>query len=246
MTTSVTPAAASPSSRTISRVSLRTTEYPRIRVQSSPESVGAVATSHPSFFTLRLLITMRTPGPARTTSAPSTSSVPSMTTSPARVRALRAVTATRAPLATRALVWARVVAKDGRSVTSGGSFSGTPAHVPSVPTVGTSAPARRRKWQLTWRASRSAVPAHSGGRFFAAFAAASAMLFLTGEKQTQRSSCVKPTLAVAGRSRGKSCIMHSSRVALLKAFTAPAGPSAYLGFTNSFTRPPVWSSVAVY
>jgi hypothetical protein len=45
---------------------------------------------------------------------------------------------------------------------------------------------------------RGVLPAHSGGRLLAALAAASARLFLTGEKHTQRSSCVKPTCTRGG------------------------------------------------
>ena len=50
---------------------------------------------------------------------------------------------------------------------------------------------------------------------------------------------VKPILASEGRPWGKSCIMHSSRVLLLKAVRVS---SLYLGFTNSAMTPCVASS----
>jgi hypothetical protein len=59
----------------------------------------------------------------------------------------------------------------------------------------------------------------------------------------QRSNAVKPTAAVGGRSLGRSCIMHSSRVAFLNVSRAA---SAYLGLTKSGMTPPVSCSAAVY
>mmetsp|Transcript_55931 Transcript_55931/g.137080 ORF Transcript_55931/g.137080 Transcript_55931/m.137080 type:complete len:260 (-) Transcript_55931:644-1423(-) len=92
-------------------------------------------------------------------------------------------------------------------------------------------------------ASRSADPAHSGGSPPFALVAASAMLFFTGEKHSHRSICVNPTGASGGRSIGKSCIMHSRRVGLLKVVLVA---SAYLGFTNSDTMPLVLSRMSAY
>mmetsp|Transcript_23287 Transcript_23287/g.54103 ORF Transcript_23287/g.54103 Transcript_23287/m.54103 type:complete len:271 (-) Transcript_23287:707-1519(-) len=142
-----------------------------------------------------------------------------------------------------ALTSVRHVANEGRRMTMGGKERGTPAYVAEWPSVGMDAPAIRRRFALSASASLSAVPAHSGGRPLEAFAAASWILFLTGEKHSHRSICVKPTGASGGRSMGKSCIIHSRRVALLKRVLLS---SAYFGLTNSLTTPCLDSSVSRY
>mmetsp|Transcript_23078 Transcript_23078/g.46709 ORF Transcript_23078/g.46709 Transcript_23078/m.46709 type:complete len:353 (+) Transcript_23078:357-1415(+) len=222
-----------------------TTLYPRIRsissAASSPASVGPV--SHPSFCTCRSFTTTLAPGAARITSAPSTVTLPWKEMSPSRTRDERAETLSSPP-ARRFFTSPGDVANEGCRMISGPNWRGTPANVPDAPPpCSTAAPAIRSISPFNRMASRSAVPAHSGGRLFRALAAASAMLFFTGEKHTRRSSSVKPTLAAGGKSSGKSCIMHSRRVGLLNARLVA---SAYLGFTNSLTIPPVASSTSTY
>jgi hypothetical protein len=68
-------------------------------------------------------------------------------------------------------------------------------------------------------------------------------LFFTGENTRKRSISVYPTRAVAGRSKGRSCIMHSSRTgeansAVAAPAAAAAAPGANLGLANSGTSPP--------
>mmetsp|Transcript_64074 Transcript_64074/g.139375 ORF Transcript_64074/g.139375 Transcript_64074/m.139375 type:complete len:213 (+) Transcript_64074:526-1164(+) len=67
---------------------------------------------------------------------------------------------------------------------------------------------------------------------------ASSRLFFTQVKHMSRSICVKPTFSSAPKRRGKSCIMHSSRVGDLNLLLSA---SAHFGFTNSGTIPPVFS-----
>mmetsp|Transcript_43042 Transcript_43042/g.136021 ORF Transcript_43042/g.136021 Transcript_43042/m.136021 type:complete len:215 (-) Transcript_43042:1314-1958(-) len=191
--------------------------------------------SQPELVTSRFLTMMDDPGWARSSRAPSSLSFPSKKTSPSTTRALRLVISMLAPGLILSLMSDKEVPKEGRRTTIGLKSSLIPAYVPACPTSGILAPAICSILVLSAMASRSAVPALSGGRPFSDLAAASWMLFLTGEKQIHRSRVVKPTLDSVLSRRGKSCIMHSSLVGLLKAcFDA----SAYLGFTNSFTRPP--------
>mmetsp|Transcript_6840 Transcript_6840/g.24016 ORF Transcript_6840/g.24016 Transcript_6840/m.24016 type:complete len:230 (+) Transcript_6840:1003-1692(+) len=206
-------------------------------------SSSVFSSRHPALCTRRLWITTFAPGAARTTSAPSSSRVPWMETSPSSTSALLPVTFTLESWEIFSLISSSEVPKEGRSTTRGGNSIGMSAKVPEVPCISTSTPARERRRQFKIIASRSADPAHSGGKPLRAFAAASVKLFFTGEKQSQRSISVKPTFASGGNRSGKSCIMHSNRVGLLKDVLEL---SAYLGFTNSFTLPPVASSTFLY
>mmetsp|Transcript_5252 Transcript_5252/g.12313 ORF Transcript_5252/g.12313 Transcript_5252/m.12313 type:complete len:253 (+) Transcript_5252:238-996(+) len=206
-------------------------------------SSSAFSSLHPALFTSRLWITTFAPGAARTTRAPSSSRVPWIETSPSSTSALLPVTLALESGEIFSLISSREVPKDGRSTTRGGKSIGMSANVPDVPSISTSTPARERRRQFNIIASRSADPAHSGGNPLRAFVAASVKLFFTGEKQSHRSISVKPTFDSGGRRRGKSCIMHSSRVGLLKEVFEL---SAYLGLTNSLTLPPVASRTFLY
>mmetsp|Transcript_61974 Transcript_61974/g.145774 ORF Transcript_61974/g.145774 Transcript_61974/m.145774 type:complete len:210 (-) Transcript_61974:1227-1856(-) len=204
---------------------------------SSPAPSSASST-HPSFATVSFLIVTVAPGNARITNAPSSSSLPSMRTSPSRTRALRAEILMSASADTLALTEERQVPKEGCRMTIGVKVCLIPPKLVSTPSSATLAPAMASSFALSAIASLSPDPALSTGMPCSPLILASAMLFLTGEKQTKRSNCVKPTLASAGRSSGKSCIMHSRRVGFLKAVLVP---SVYLGFTNSFIFPEVAS-----
>mmetsp|Transcript_32631 Transcript_32631/g.65467 ORF Transcript_32631/g.65467 Transcript_32631/m.65467 type:complete len:235 (-) Transcript_32631:1231-1935(-) len=223
------------SSKTSSFVFFFTTVNPRIASMSS-WLPSAPSRAHPSFTTVSLLMVTVAPGFARMTSAPCTSSLPWMWMSPSRTRALLAEIEMSASGEMRALTEERHVPKEGCRMTIGEKESLIPPKLVSTPSVGTFAPARASSLQLSAIASRSPDPALSTGMPCSPLTFASWMLFLTGEKQIQRSSCVKPTIASAGRRRGKSCIMHSRRVGFLNAVLLA---SVYLGFTNSFIFPSV-------
>mmetsp|Transcript_64569 Transcript_64569/g.158945 ORF Transcript_64569/g.158945 Transcript_64569/m.158945 type:complete len:256 (-) Transcript_64569:1076-1843(-) len=197
----------------------------------------------PLFLTSRLLTTTLAPRIALITRAPSTCTLPSNWMSPSSSTAELALISTSAPLPIRSFTSVTHVPKAGESTHSGANERGTPAYVPFGPSSGIFTPAMRSILVLRYMASRSAVPAHSGGRPLEALAAASTRLFLTGEKHSHLSSWVKPTGASGGRRRGKSCIMHSRRVGFLKVVL---DASAYFGLTNSFMTPLVLSSVSAY
>mmetsp|Transcript_80097 Transcript_80097/g.222995 ORF Transcript_80097/g.222995 Transcript_80097/m.222995 type:complete len:230 (-) Transcript_80097:530-1219(-) len=182
----------------------------------------------PAFFTT---LSLSTPVPA-TISAPSRSS-PSMLAFPSRTS--DDLLEMRTLPCTLAFICSRETANEGLRITRAPMSAEIPRNdTVSGASTSTSVPASFKSIAFDAYMSASADNAQSGGRFLAA----SARLFFTHVKHIKRSSCVKPILSCGPHSRGKSCIMHSSRVADLNLFLSA---SAHFGFTNSGTMPPVVS-----
>mmetsp|Transcript_11994 Transcript_11994/g.39400 ORF Transcript_11994/g.39400 Transcript_11994/m.39400 type:complete len:361 (-) Transcript_11994:888-1970(-) len=215
--------------------------YPRMEKASGmPCVLGSTGThSHPSLTTEASRTTTWAPGAARMVKAPSSVSDSSVM-SPSRRRCERRDTETDGD--TLFISSSTVSAKRGESEMAGRRRRRRPTNRSGSP-CSTFAPASLSSRALASYTAASPAPGDAAYVPFACSFTASSMLFFTGENENQRSKSVNPTLASGGKSFGRSCIMHSSRVGFLKLFLAA---SAYFGLTNSGIEPPVAASADAY